>query len=246
MTPPRPFPTASRCTSAMPDIVRERLFSLQDPAYRDFLSRLIPTVRPETVIGVRTPELRKLARQLSREEEGAAFLRELPHAYFEENQLHAFLISEIRDFAACAEEVNRFLPHVDNWATCDQLSPPVFARHREELLPHIGEWIRSGDTWPVRFGVGMLMRHFLDDAFDPAYPRMVSEIRSDEYYVKMMVAWYFATALAKQYDRVLPYLENRTLDPWTHNKAIQKAKESYRITPEHKACLTRLKIKIPR
>ena len=223
--------------------IRETLFQLQDVKYRDFQSRLIPTVRADTVIGVRTPDLRKAAKKLVKREDIQAFLEALPHRYFEENQLHAFIISEMKDYDRCLEEVEAFLPYVDNWATCDQMSPKIFAKRKADLLERIKIWIHSGKTYTVRFGIGMLMRHFLDDRFDPAYPEMAAGIRSEEYYVNMMIAWYFATALAKQYDLVLPYLEEKRLDAWTHNKAIQKSVESYRISPEHKKYLKTLKIK---
>ena len=224
------------------DEIREELFRLQDVQYRDFQSKLIPTVPPGSAIGVRTPALRKLARDLSRRPDIGEFLDALPHLYFDENQLHAFLLSEMKDYDACLAAVNRFLPFVDNWATCDQMSPRVFRKHRQELLGSIRQWLSSDETYTVRFGMGMLMEHFLDDCFDPVYPEMVCAVRSEEYYVRMMAAWYFATALAKQYDAVLPFLEERKLDPWTHNKAIQKATESYRITPEQKAYLRSLKL----
>ena len=214
------------------EAIRAALFSLQDIGYRDFQRKLLPTVAPETVIGVRTPELRKLARQLMKTEEIDVFLKELPHAYFDENQLHAFLLSEMKDFGACLSAVNRFLPHVDNWATCDQLSPKIFRKHRAELLDAIKIWLASNEPYTVRFGLGMLMEHFLDAA----------EVQSEEYYVRMMAAWFFATALAKQYDAALPYLEQRVLDPWTHKKTIQKAIESYRISPDQKAYLRGLKV----
>ena len=209
----------------------------QDIKYRDFQVRLIPTVDPGTVIGVRTPVLRALARRLKDRADIRDFLGDLPHGTFDENQLHAFIISEIRDYAACLEAVERFLPYVDNWATCDQLSPKVFRKHRAELPTPIKRWIADGRTYTVRFGIGMLMQHFLDGDFDPAYPAMVAAVRSEEYYVRMMIAWYFATALAKQYDAALPYLEERRLDPWTHRQTIRKALESYRVSPEHKAYL---------
>ncbi len=227
----------------MNEEIREKLFLLQDRGYRDFQCKLMPTVAPETMIGVRTPELRALAKELYRGGDCAPFLRALPHAYFEENQLHAFLLSEMKDFALCLEELRRFLPYVDNWATCDQLRPKVFGKHRPELIAPIREWIASGVTYTVRFGVGMLMEHFLGEEFAPEYPELAASIRSEEYYVRMMVAWYFATALAKQYDAVRPYLEKRRLDPWTHNKTIQKAIESYRIAPEQKEYLRTLRIK---
>ena len=221
---------------------RTELNRLRDPKYRDFQVRLIPTVRPESILGVRTPELRRLAGQLLLREDSEIFLSALPHTFFEENQLHAFMISGMKDCAACFAALEQFLPYVDNWATCDQMSPRVFRKHRQDLLPYIRKWIVSGETYTVRFGIGMLMEHFLDSDFDAAYPEMVASVRSDEYYVNMMIAWYFATALAKQYDTVLPYLENRRLDPWTHNKAIQKSIESYRITPEQKDFLKSLKV----
>lgn len=223
--------------------ITDELFRLQDVEYRDFQSKLIPTVAADTFIGVRTPELRKLAGQLVKRAEIQDFLDEVPHHYFDENQVHAFVISLIKDYDRALAEVDRFLPYVDNWATCDQMSPKVFKKHREELVGQIRTWIASEDTYTVRFGVGMLMEHYLDEDFDPAYPEMVAGIRSEEYYVNMMTAWYFATALAKQYDAVLPYIEEQRLDVWTHNKAIQKAVESRRITPERKAYLKSLKIK---
>lgn len=257
------------------DDIRSRLFALQDVPYRDFQAKLIPTIDPETMIGVRTPALRQLAKELAILPAGSgktasakkcadlppeitAFLSELPHRYFDENQLHAFLISGMKDFGLCIAETGRFLPYVDNWATCDQMSPKVFRKHRPELLPYIRKWIIPDGTvagtftvlpektYTVRFGTGMLMEHFLDDDFDPAYPELVSRIRSEEYYVNMMTAWYFATALAKQYDSVLPYLTEKRLDPWVHNKTIQKAVESLRITPEQKAYLKTLRIPMPR
>ena len=221
--------------------IREELFRLQDVKYRDFQAKLIPNRAPETVIGTRTPELRKLARQLVKREDIDTFLHDLPHEYFDEDQLHAFIVSEIKDYDRCMDELCRFLPYVDNWATCDQMSPKVFKKHKEDLLDHVKEWIGSDRTYTIRFAIGMLMEHFLDDDFDTAYPEMVAEVRSDEYYVNMMIAWYFATALAKQYDAVLPFIEGHRLDKWTHNKAIQKSRESYRISDEQKEYLKSLK-----
>ena len=223
--------------------IRDRLFQLQDAGYREMQIRIIPTVSPDRIIGVRTPALREMAKQLAREEEIRGFLGDLPHRYFEEDQLHAFIISGMKDYDECLRELDRFLPYVDNWATCDQMSPRVFRKHRKELLDIIRAWIGSGKTYIIRFGIGMLMEHYLDEEFDPAYPEMAAAVRSEEYYVNMMTAWYFATALAKQYKTVLPFLENRELDEWTHNKAIQKAIESYRITPEQKDYLRTLKTK---
>ena len=226
----------------MIQLIREELFRLQDREYRDFQKKLIPTADPDTVIGIRTPELRKYAAQLVKSDRIDEFLSVLPHRYFDENQLHAFIVSEIRDFDRCVREIIRFLPYVDNWATCDQMSPKVFRKHAPELLGPVKIWLASGETYTVRFAIRMLMDHFLDDRFDPAYPEMVASVRSEEYYVRMMAAWYFATALAKQYDTVLPYLENHRLDQWTHQKAIQKAVESYRIRPEQKEYLKNLRI----
>ena len=224
------------------EIINE-LFKMQDEKYRDFNSKLIPTVGKETMIGVRTPELRKYAKQLVKREDVREFLHSVPHKYFDENQLHAFILAEIKDFGVCIEEVKNFIPYIDHWATCDQLSPKVFKKYRKELLFHIKEWINSDKTYIVRFGIGMLMEHFLDEDFDLKYPEMVAVIRTEEYYINMMTAWYFATALAKQYEQVLPFIENKKLDMWTHNKAIQKSVESYRITDEHKAYLKGLKVK---
>lgn len=223
--------------------IQEKLFALQDEKYKAFHSKLMPTVDPDTVIGVRTPQLRKLAKEIAKTEEKQLLLQELPHTYFDENQLHAFVIALEKDFESCLAEVERFLPYIDNWATCDQLSPKIFAKHREELLPCIDTWLASDHVYTIRFGIGMLMQLFLDDDFDISYAEKVAAVRSDEYYVNMMTAWYFATALAKQYDAVLPFIEERKLDVWTHNKAIQKAVESYRITPEQKVYLKTLKIK---
>ena len=223
--------------------IRTRLSELQGKAYREFQIPLFPSINPDRIIGVRTPALRSYAKELSRRPDVSEFLDALPHPTFDENQLHAFIISGIRDYGTCLKEVCRFLPYVDNWATCDQLSPTVFRRHREELIGPVRTWIGSGETYPVRFGIGMLMQHYLDGDFDPSYPELAASVRSEEYYVNMMVAWYFATALAKQYTAVLPYLEERRLDRWTHNKTIQKAVESSRIAPEQKEYLRSLRIK---
>lgn len=223
--------------------IQEELYKLQDLKYRDMQVRIIPTVAPERLIGVRTPALRSYAKELLKRDDIGSFLGKLPHDYFDEDQLHAFIISGIKDYDKCLSEVDKFLPYVDNWATCDQMSPKVFKKHRKELLDSIRKWIVSDKTYVIRFAVGMLMEHFLDEDFDLEYPEMVAALRSEEYYVNMMIAWYFATALAKQYDQVLPFIENRALDTWTHNKAIQKSVESYRITPEQKEYLKQLKIK---
>lgn len=223
------------------DKIQQELFALQEKAYGDFQAKLMPTIARDTVIGVRTPALRKYAKALAKEEGIEEFLRELPHQYFEENQLHAFLIAEMKDYDRCIKELNLFLPYVDNWATCDQMSPKVFSKHKEELLEQIKQWIVSDKIYTIRFGIGMLMTHYLEEEFHLEYANMVADIRSEEYYVNMMIAWYFATALAKQYEAILPFIEERKLDPWTHRKAIQKSIESYRITKEQKEYLRSFK-----
>ena len=223
--------------------IRQKLFELSDEKYRELQVKTTPSVDPEAFIGVRTPPLRALAKELSKRDDIADFLSGLPHRYFDENQLHGFIISLDKDFERCIANVEAFLPYVDNWATCDQTNPKVFAKHKTELLQHIRVWLASDRTYTVRFGIKMLMDHFLDESFNLKYPKAVAKIRSDEYYVKMMQAWYFATALAKQYDAVLPFIEGKKLDAWTHNKAIQKSVESYRITDEQKQYLKTLKIK---
>ncbi len=222
--------------------IRSRLFELQDIAYRDFQAKLIPGMDSDRMIGVRTPALRKLVKEYSSCPDIGSFLEDLPHSYFDENQLHAFLVSEIKDFEECIRQTERFLPFIDNWATCDQFSPKVFKKHRTELAGYIRKWIVSEKTYTVRFAVGMLMQHFLDENFDPVYPKTVAGIHSGEYYINMMAAWYFATALAKQYEAVLPYLEERRLDPRIHQMTIRKAVESYRITPEQKIYLKQLRL----
>lgn len=223
--------------------IQKRLFAMQDEGYRDFTSKLNPTVDPATVIGVRLPMLRKLAKEMKGTEEAAAFLKILPHEYFEENHLHCFLLSPIRDFDEALAEIERFLPYIDNWAVCDTLRIKAFDKEPLRLLPHIDRWLDSGHIYTIRFGIRCLMNYFLDERFDPIYPDKISAIRSDEYYVNMMIAWYFATALAKQYDAAVHYIEDHRLDQWTHNKAIQKAIESYRVTDEQKTYLRTLRRK---
>ena len=224
------------------EIVAE-LFRMQDQEYALMQVKIIPTVAAERIIGVRTPALRTFAKRLYKDTDTDAFLACVPHQYFDEDQLHAFVISLEKDFDKCMAEVEAFLPFIDNWATCDQLSPRAFKKEPEKLLPYIRSWIKSGETYKVRFAIGMLMQHFLDERFDREYADMVAEVRSEEYYVNMMIAWYFATALAKQYESALPYLEEKKLADWVHNKAIQKSVESYRITDEQKAYLKTLKVR---
>ena len=224
----------------MKEIV-DLLFSKQDIKYRDFQVPLFPGVTKERLIGVRTPELKKLAKELYGSEPANRFIETLPHYYFDENQLHAFLISLIKDYQTCLKEVDRFLPYIDNWGTCDQLSPKVFAKHKDVLVVAIKKWLKSKHTFTVRFAIGMLMQHYLDESFKEEYMIMVASIKSDEYYINMMIAWYFATALAKQWDSAIKYIEDKKLSTWVHNKTIQKAVESYRITDEQKTYLKSLR-----
>ena len=225
------------------DDIRIELSNLQDLKYRDLQISTIPSVASDRITGVRTPQLRALAKELSKREDISLFLEDLPHKLFEEDQLHAFILSGMKDAEECIRLVDKFLPYVDNWATCDQMSPKVFKKNKKLLLEYVNTWIKSDKTYVKRFAIGMLMEHFLDEDFKPSYLSKVAKIRSDEYYVNMMIAWYFATALAKQYDRTLPFIEERKLDKWTHNKSIQKAVESYRITPEQKEYLKTLRRK---
>lgn len=221
--------------------ILQRLFALQDLKYGDFQAKLMPTVDKSTIIGVRTPALRRLAKEFAKREDVGAFLDALPHGYYDENNLHGFLLCEEKDFDRVITRLDAFLPYIDNWATCDLLSPKVFKKHKAELLPHIRRWLASSKVYTVRFGIEMLMSHYLDEDFTPEYFDWVAVLRSEEYYVNMMIAWYFATALVKQYDTALPILLEQRLMPWTHNKTIQKAIESYRITDEQKAYLRSLK-----
>lgn len=220
--------------------LRGTLLLHQDETYRQMQVKLIPNIPPETIIGVRTPVLRNLAKEL---EDREVFLKSLPHNCFEENQIHSFLLERGKDFHAVMREVEAFLPYVDNWATCDQLRPKCFAKHRQDLLPYLHSWISSDHFYTVRFGIGMLMVHFLDEDFSPEYLEIVASVRREDYYVRMMAAWYFATALAKQYDAALPYISGRKLDRWVHNKAIQKAVESYRVSTDHKKVLVQYRLK---
>lgn len=225
------------------DAIQEKLFALQDLNYRQFQAKLMPTVDPEQIIGVRMPALRKLAKELKGTAEAEAFLAALPHRYYDENNLHGLLLCARSGYEETVAGLEIFLPHVDNWATCDLLSPRAFRTHPPQLPEQIRRWLDSGDTYTVRFGLEMLMSFYLDECFRPEYLDWAAEVKSEEYYVRMMVAWYFATALAKQYDAALPYLTSRRLEQWTHNKTIQKAVESYRIAPEQKDALRALRWK---
>lgn len=223
-------------------LIREKLFALEDEEYKAFHAKLMPTIDSDRIIGIRTPKLRKLAKDLWKKTVITEFLDELPHHYYEENNLHGLFIEQMKDFDACIAALDRFLPFVDNWATCDMMAPKVLGKGKEKLLFAIRRWIAAEPVYEVRFAIGMLMRHFLDEDFKTEYADMVAVVSSPEYYINMMRAWYFATALAKQYDAILPYLTERRLDTWTHNKTIQKAIESYRITPEQKEYLRGLKV----
>ena len=222
--------------------LQQNLFGMRDAAYAAFIAKLTPGFPPCHFIGVRVPLLRTIARSFAKEEAASQrFLSHLPHSYYEEDMLHGMLISLVKDYDRCLDLTDRFLPYVDNWAVCDTLSPKVFAKHKAQLLENILRWSSSSHTYTCRFGLRMLMTHFLDDSFSADFLEIPAAIRSEEYYVKMMVAWFFATALAKQWEATLPYLENRQLDPWTHRKTIQKAIESYRIPPERKDYLRTLR-----
>lgn len=221
---------------------QELLFQLQDKGYRDFQSKLIPTIPVETIIGVRIPAIRKLAKEYGKDPESVEFLKQLPHTYYDENILHALLVAEIKDYEVCVKEVEHFLPYVDNWAVCDIFSPKVFRKNKDKLIDKIIEWTASSHPYICRFGMEMLMTHFLDEDFRVEYLEIPAAVHSEEYYVNMMIAWFYATALAKQWDATIGYIEDQRLDTWTHNKTIQKARESYRITPEQKEYLKTLKM----
>ena len=219
--------------------IQSDLFNMRDEKFAKFTAKLLPNVLPKTIIGIRTPDLRKYAKSIKNTNK---FVNELPHMYFEENQIHSFILSDIHDFDCCVHSIDKFLPYVDNWATCDQLIPKIFAKNTDKILPWINKWIKSNHTYTVRFAIGLLMRLYLDDNFDSKYANAVVSVASNEYYINMMRAWYFATALAKNWDNVVGIIENKKLDTWTHNKTIQKAIESYRITQPQKEYLKRLKI----
>ena len=226
---------------AFEEKVVSSLFALQDIRYKEFDQKLIPTVDPSTVIGVRKPDLRKLAKVLFKESRYEAFLSTLPHRYHEENFIHAMLIEQMKEFPKVIEETEKFLPYITNWEVCDSFSPKCFKKNKAFLLERIRQWLVSSDEYTVRFAVKMLMTHFLDDGFSKEYLMLVANVSSEEYYVRMMQAWFFATALAKQYDETLALLESNVLPVWVHNKTIQKAVESYRISDEQKQYLRTLK-----
>lgn len=225
------------------DAFTKKLFEYKDEEYAKFQSKLTPTVEPKLFIGVRVPNVRKIAKEVYKEMDYKKFLNKLPHKYYDENMLHGTLIEQIKDYDECIEEVDKFLPYVDNWAVCDIMSPKIFTKHKDKLIKKIKEWMKSSEVYTCRFGIEMLMSHYLDDDFKVEYNKMVGRIKSDEYYLQMMAAWYFATALAKQWDATIPYIENKKLQKEIHNKTIQKAVESRRITDKQKEYLRKLKIK---
>ena len=218
-----------------------RLMEVKDDSYREFQAKLVPSIPPETILGVRTPEMRRIAKEVFESPGREAFLSSLPHRYYEENLIHFFVISMIRDFDACVQAVEGFLPYVDCWPVSDQATPKAFTKNHQKLLPYIKKWIASEHVYTARFGIRMLMNEFLGEDFRDEYPQLVAAKKSGEYYLNMMSAWYFATALAKRYDDIIPYFEERRLDEWVHRKAIQKAIESYRVSEEHKEYLKSLR-----
>lgn len=225
--------------------ITDGLFALKDENYRRFHAKLIPDIPIDNIIGVRTPVLRKYAKEVAKLPEANIFLESLPHNYYEENNLHGALLSLLypKDIIAFMEQLERFLPYVDNWATCDMLSPKIFKKHLPYVYERVQKWLQSDAVYTIRFGIVTLLGLYLDDAFEPEMLQLVANVRSEEYYVNMAVAWYFSMALVKQYDATLPYIQNRVLEPWTHNKSIQKAIESRRIPQETKAYLRGLKIR---
>ena len=227
----------------IPASVQKQLFSLRDEDYKAFHSKLMPTIDSDTVIGIRTPTLRKFALAFAKTEESFSFMENLPHTYYEENNLHAFLIEAIGDFEKTVSALERFLPYVNNWATCDMMSPKIFAVQKEKLLPYIEKWLTSEHVYTARFGLVMLMKHYLDESFSPDFLEKANAVAGNSYYIEMAKAWFFAEALVKQYDRAIPYLQEKKLSPWVHNKTISKACDSFRIAPEDKEYLRTLRLK---
>ena len=225
-------------------MITQKLIALADVPYRDFTAALIPTVDKSRIIGVRTPAIRTLAKDLlkNESEKAMSFLEKLPHYYYEENNLHAFIIAELKDFEQVIKYTERFLPYIDNWATCDTFAPKIFLKYPEEVLSYVLKWLKSNETYTVRYAIGVLLSNYLDEHFKTTHLDWVAAIRSEEYYINMMIAWYFATALAKQYKATIPYIEAKTLTPFVQNKTIQKARESLRISAETKEYLLQFKL----
>ena len=221
--------------------IKDRLMKVKDDKYKEFLAKLVPNIPSNNIIGIRTPEMRKIAKEVFNSKDRDLFLNDLPHKYYEENLIHFFVISMIKDFDETIKRVEEFLPYVDCWPVSDQATPKTFKKNHDKLLPYIKKWIKSKHIYTARFGIRMLMNEYLDDDFKKEYLELVASVKGDDYYLKMMVAWYFATALAKRYDETIPFFEKHVLSEWTHKKAIQKAVESYRVTDEHKKYLVSLK-----
>jgi len=222
--------------------LQKQLFDLSEKEYADFIRKLTPSADPKSFIGVRVPKLRAVAKDFKKTKECEAFLDTMPHKYYEENLLHSILLIDVKDFDELIERIEAFLPYIDNWAVCDTLRPKAFKKNRDKLLPYVKKWSKSKEEYTIRFGIDTLMSEYLDEDFDPKLIEIAAKVKSKEYYVQMMVAWYFATALAKQWDDTIPYIEGKKLDPWVHNKAIQKAIESFRITEKQKTYLRKMKI----
>ncbi|MCR4933447.1 MAG: DNA alkylation repair protein [Lachnospiraceae bacterium] len=223
--------------------LQKALFDNQDKEYRVFQQKLMPGIDLNDIIGVRLPVIRKIAKENAKTEDAKKFLDSLPHKYYDENQLHGFLINQIKDYDECVKRIDEFLPYVDNWAVCDSINPKMLSKHKEELIKDIKRWVSSKETYTIRHGIHMLMAFFLDSDFKKEYLEIPAKIVSEEYYVNMMIAWFFATALAKKWDETITYIEEKKLPVWVHNKTIQKAIESYRVNEEHKQYLRTLKIK---
>lgn len=223
--------------------IQKALFDNQDKEYRVFQQKLMPGIELKNIIGVRLPVIRKIAKENAKTEDAKKFLDSLPHKYYDENQLHGFLINQIKDYDECIKRIDEFLPYVDNWAVCDSINPKMLSKHKEELIKDIKRWVSSKETYTIRHGIHMLMAFFLDSDFKKEYLEIPAKIVSEEYYVNMMIAWFFATALAKRWDATITYIEEKKLPVWVHNKTIQKAIESYRVNEEHKQYLRTLKIK---
>ncbi len=221
--------------------IRETLEQYRDDSSRDFSAKIVPNVDKSKILGIKVPFLRKLAKEIFKNNQYESFLNELPHKYFEENLLHGFIIQQIKNYDLALIETKRFLPYVDNWAVSDTFAPKVFKKNLDKLISEIKIWLKSNDTYIIRFGTTCLMDFYLDDAFKEEYLNLLIPINSDEYYINMAIAWYYATALAKQYEPTIKIIENKLLSRWIHNKTIQKANESYRVTDEHKQYLKSLK-----
>lgn len=225
------------------EVLLKKLVDLQDLKYKSFQEKLIPTIDPNTIIGVRTPELKKIAKEVYLSDYKDSFLGCLPHQYFEENQIHSFIIALEKDYDKCIKLINDFLPYIDNWATCDQATPAALKKRPDDTLKEIKKWFKEDKTYYYRYGIEQLMSFYLNDRFKKEYLEMVAGINSEEYYVKMMQGWFFATALAKQYDDTILYIEKGLLEKDVNNITIKKAIESYRINDSKKEYLRKFRIR---